>query len=375
MSKYKTNQYETNTNKYYNTGKKEYIIKGSIVLCQHGFKGNDGTIDPLFENLKNNAFKSFYGCEFCNNTLKYSELSSDNVAVKEIEDYINKNPERNVFVKTLFSNSQYGHVTTQAAELYEMINLLKGKYPDRPIVLIGYSKGGVVNCKCAIEHEGLIDRIINIGTPHEDTLVQDIIQILGDAMKEKYGEILYIPNVPVQLAIQALVDLLKLGVDNVLNEVVTYKNLKNEWNNMSIRPKFIPIAGEAIVMNGEFNGDFVVPTESAIASGFRGRTYNSIIDNYVVKDERVSIDTSRLKYALANSQIAFELLENASEAIIGHNATKIVEVLYDIVTNIIENDGDLKKCLKLAHTPLLGCSDSILTHNTIAMRVLSGFNV
>ncbi len=31
----------------------------------------------------------------------------------------------------------------------------------------GKIKGGVVNCKCAIENPGLIDTIINVGTPHE----------------------------------------------------------------------------------------------------------------------------------------------------------------------------------------------------------------
>ena len=66
-----------------------------------------------------------------------------------------------------------------------MINQIRYYLPNIPIVLIGYSKGGVVNLKCAIDIYGLIDRIINVGTPHEDTFIQDIIQTIADVFKDK----------------------------------------------------------------------------------------------------------------------------------------------------------------------------------------------
>jgi hypothetical protein len=143
---------------------------------------------------------------------------------------------------------------------------------------------------------------------------------------------------------------------------------------MTIRPKFTPIAGKAIVVNDEFNGDFIVPTESAIASGFRGRSYSTIIDNFIIKDECVSITTDKLKNAMGDSAYVLDILEAESTAILKKDIVKIVEVLYDIVGNIIANDGDLSKCLKLAHTSLLGSNDFILTHYTVGLRVLAGLN-
>lgn len=370
----KINIGSSNTSKYSNYGSISTILKGSVVFCQHGFLGNEETMNPLFENLKSHPYRNFYSCLFCDKLLSYKELCPSNEAIIEIKNKIKENPESNIFVRTLFSNAVYGDVSTQANELKEMIKEVKKAYPNIPIVVLGYSKGGVVNCKCAIDNPGLIDRVINVGTPHDDTLVQDTIQIVGDTIVEKYGKVFNIEVPLVDDAVQALVDLVNTGVDAVLNEKVTYTELKNEWNKLTNRPKFIPIAAEAIVVNGEFNGDFVVPTESAIASGFRGRTYNGIIDNFIVNDERVTITTSKIRESLKNSDFLFDILGTFSEAIIGFDAVKIVEALFDIIYNVIANDGDLIKCLKLSHTPLLGYNDFILTHQTIGSRILAGFN-
>lgn len=69
-----------------------------------------------------------------------------------------------------------------------MINKVRAKYSTILVALIVYSTGGVVNLKFAIDSFGLIDKIVNIGTPHDDTLVQDLIQIIGNALKEKFPD-------------------------------------------------------------------------------------------------------------------------------------------------------------------------------------------
>ena len=51
-----------------------------------------------------------------------------------------------------------------------------------------------------------------------------------------------------------------------------------------------------------------------------------------------------------------------------------MEALFYIVYNVIINDNNLSKCLKLAHVNFLGSADFILTHKTVASRVLAGFN-
>lgn len=364
----------TSTSTNYGYNNQEVLLKGSVVLCQHGFLGHEGTMNPLFENLKNNPLKGTFGAVFCDNLLKYTELSPTNKAVLEIKEKLTQNPERNVFVRTLFSNPTYGDVSTQARELKEMIQAIRKNHPNIPIVLVGYSKGGVVNCKCAIENEGMIDKIINVGTPHDDTLVQDIIQIIGNGLKEKYGSILGIPVKPAQDAIQYLIDLINEGIDDILNEKVTYKSLKDEWNRMSVRPKFTPIAGEAIEVNGEFNGDFVVPTESAMATGFRGKTFTNNLSNFTVNDEKVTITTSQIRNAMGDCAFVLDILSAASEAILECDVVAIIETLFDIIANIVQNDGDFAKCLKLAHISMLGSEDFLLTHDTIGMRVFAGLN-
>lgn len=69
-----------------------------------------------------------------------------------------------------------------------MINKVRAKYPTIPVALIVYSTGGVVNLKCAIDSLVFIDKIVNIGTPYDDTLVQDLIQFIGNGLKEKFPD-------------------------------------------------------------------------------------------------------------------------------------------------------------------------------------------
>ena len=175
-----SNDSSSSTNKY-DYEEKEFFLKGSVVLCQHGFLGEENTMNPLFDNLKNNVLRSFYNCEFCEGVIRTIDLSYKKDSIKEVVDKIKANPDHNVFVRTLFRDSKYGDVSDQAKELANMINQIRYYLPNIPIVLIGYSKGGVVNLKCAIDNPGLIDCIINVGTPHEDTFIQDIIQTIADA--------------------------------------------------------------------------------------------------------------------------------------------------------------------------------------------------
>ncbi len=362
----------SSSTKYYEDS--SALLKGAVVLCQHGLLGNEDTINPLFDNLKSNVLRKQMGCEFCDGVLRYSELSTSNSTIAEIVSRYNASPTHNFFVRTLFSQPRIGAVTTQAAELKEMITIIRNKLPNVIIVLVGYSKGGVVNCKCAIDNPGLIDKIVNVGTPHTDTLVQDFIQFLGNTLKKKYNAFEYIPNPIASVVIQTLVDSVNAGFDNILDEIVTYKNLKKEWNNLSVKPKFTPIAGEAIVINGEYNGDFVVPTESAIAEGFSDRTYIDIIDNFIVTDDRFSVTTASLFDVLTDFDFILDILESFYDGIKAGDGTQIIECLFDIMRKVINVEGNFIDCLKLAHTSLLGSDEFLLTHNTVGMRVLAGLN-
>ncbi len=371
----------TNTTKTYYE-KKELYLKGSIVLCQHGFLGRDDTLNPLFQNLKENTLSSFFNCKFCDGILKASELSSNNCAVKEVVDAFVDNQTNNYFIRTLFEHPKAGHVSNQANELTKIIKFIKAELKEKgindvPIVLVGYSKGGVVNCKCAINNQNdqIIDKIINVGTPHTDTLVQDLIQILGDSLKNE-ATIFDLANSLANKAIQALVDLVNAGIDILMNENIIYKDLKKEWNAMLNYPKFTPIAAEAIEINGVFKGDFIVPSYSAMATDFKGKTYSAIESNFIVKDDKVTIETEKLKKSLGEADFVVDLLAAGVETATGTDIIGIIELVYDIIGNLINNDGDLVKALKLAHCsiPIINNKDFMLTHYTIGMRVLAGLN-
>ena len=363
-----SNGSSSSTNKY-DYEEKEFFLKGSVVLCQHGFLGEEDTMNPLFDNLKNNVLRSFYNCEFCEGVIRTIDLSYKKDSIKEVVDKIKANPDHNVFVRTLFRDSKYGDVSDQAKELANMINQIRYYLPNIPIVLIGYSKGGVVNLKCAIDNPGLIDRIINVGTPHEDTFIQDIIQTIADAYKDKNKILGFIPNPLADLAIQGLTELLNLGVDALLNEKVTYMNLKEEWNKLSPKPKLTVIAAEAIEIEGNLNGDFVVPSESALAYGFDG-----VSERFLVDDDKVTIDLNVLRNNVV-SDAALDILGNAVETITGVDIVGIVETIVDILFNMANND--FASCLKLAHCslPIIQNKDFMLTHKTIGMRVLAGLNL
>ena len=362
----------TGTTKYY-ANKTDIIMKSSIILCQHGFLGNENTMLPLFENIKKNPFARDFHCVFCDNVLRYTELSPSNKAIQEIKTKLEERPESYVFIRTLFSNPTHGWVTTQACELRDMIYQIKAACPNLPIILVGYSKGGVVNCKCAIDNPLLVDKIVNIATPHDDTLVQSIVKMLIEGVMERYDDFTLIPDPLIKLATKVLIDISNEAVDRLLNGWVTYNDLKKEWNKMSVRPKFTPIAGEAVIVGDDFKGDYVVPTESAIASGFYGRTHLANINSFIVDDCRVKIDTKLLRKAMGNSAELLDKLGVVSQVTTGVDIVTVLEVIIDVLTNAIFKLSQLKESRKLAHTRM-GIDDFILTHPTIGYRVLSGIN-
>lgn len=368
---YKTNDLVSNGYKDFSN---KCILRGAVIFCQHGFLGHDKTMLPLLEALESKTLKNDSYAYFCKEILDYNELSDFNLTLKDILDTHEKYPEKNIFVRTLFSNPIYGNVKTQASQLKEMINKVRAKYPTIPVALIGYSKGGVVNLKCAIDNPGLIDKVVNIGTPHDDTLVQDLIQIIGNGLKEKFPDWGLISFKPARDAIQYLVNNVNEIEDKIMDGTIIYKNLKSEWNELTNKPKFTPIAGEAIVINGEFNGDFIVPTESAMAEGFRGRTYLSRLNDFKVDSDRLTITTSKLRDAMGNCDVILDVLGAFSKYIIGKDIVKIIECLIDIVANIIQNGDNIVDCFKLAHLDIFGTQKFILTHDEILYHVVEGLN-
>ena len=119
-----SNGSSSSTNKY-DYDEKEFFLKGSVVLCQNGFLGEENTMSPLFDILKNNVLRSFYNCEFCEGVIRTIDLSYKKDSIKEVVDKIKANPDHNVFVRTLFRDSKYSNVSEQAKELANMINQIR----------------------------------------------------------------------------------------------------------------------------------------------------------------------------------------------------------------------------------------------------------
>ena len=127
--------------------------------------------------------------------------------------------------------------------------------------------------------------------------------------------------------------------------------------------------GGVIEIEGNLNGDFVVPSESALAYGFDG-----VSERFLVDDDKVTIDLNVLRDNVV-SDTALDILGNAVETITGVDIVGIVETIVDILFNMANND--FARCLKLAHCslPIIQNKDFMLTHKTIGMRVLVGLNL
>lgn len=362
--------------------------KDFIVILVHGWLSDESMMDDLVDTLRGLGMtESYWNAVFPNITITKDDSPTCNKFAL-IRDAFNQRPNSNVFIKVSFSDNEQGTIIEQSDELATSIFNLKAAFPTKKIATVGYSKGGVVSMECAIDHPGYIDKLISIGTPYTTTVGEHLYGFVEDCVQTFLNGVsflhvimhpeIYIP-IYIAFANNALEHTLRAVVNSIINGQVVMPNLKQRWNQLSNRPSFTPIATRALTINGNLESDFIVPIESALASGFYGKKYSD--DILLVKDpsRRITISTNQYTsgvFDIVNLVTKVNGLVNISTA----------SGLIDFITTFLpflfsvsnESSSNKRECAKYVHAnmPLinsfLGSTDYQLKNETVALRVLAG---
>lgn len=342
------------------------ILKGSIVICVHGLFGDGNTLNALFDNLDSSAYKSYFNGKIIFGTVNAENMEGSSV-LASLNRQVAVDRTKNYFIKVTLKNSQFGTITEQVNSLNKVVD--KVLTYGLPIVLLGYSKGGVVNMRYSLTYPGKVAKLISIGTPHTDTFIQDIIRIIVKKLKAGLPNILFVDDI-VEQAYEKLGDIVNYGVGSLLNGWVTDSGLVDAWNKPGeSRPKVTTIRGDAIKIDDTFVSDFIVPDDSASAVLFKNITHR-----YALSDEMATFSQNAFADKLGCAEDIYEVLKCFASCIVSNTAITVVDGLFNLIANLVDNNWGVgyKECLKLMHcnTPLN--KDYLLTHKQTAKYIYFG---
>ena len=136
------------------------------------------------------------------------------------------------------SNHNLDSIESQKNKLIFIIDEIK-KYSSVELSLVGHSQGGLVNLEATIERSFSIKRVISISTPYAPVYLGEKLIFL-DFFFQIGGESAYnlfcndSKNIPAY----------KASVEKLCSSSY-YSDLKNRWNNLSIKPPLTVITGTA----------------------------------------------------------------------------------------------------------------------------------
>lgn len=363
-----------------------------IVILIHGWQEGSSNMDNLTNTLKNlGSVETYWNCRFPNITITKNDLPNYNVdsnPFKRIQDVYNDKNNANVFVKIAFTNDTDGTIAEQTEELSSVINKLRNEFPNKKIATVGYSKGGVVAMNCAIDNPGYIDNLISIGTPYTTTIANHAAGFVENCVKlfldiASLGDILLNPGLYATLyvayATNVIEDLFVSVVNLFLNGQVVLPNLKSRWNQLGNRPSFTPIATRALVIDGDLESDFVVPVESALASGFEGKKYSDDILLIRNPAKKITIATGQYTDHVFDLGNLVALLNGLPSITTVSSFIQLFSDFFTLILSVTNESAETKReVAKYAHACMpfisnyLGSDDYALNNDEVAWRVLAG---
>lgn len=294
MSKYNTTTGGNTSNYNTNICDQEKMQSGAVILCQHGYLGSAG---------------QFSG--FCNLVKKKESITSivmDKHMTKNISE-IDKNLEtvckdsRNngkmIFIRTEFSNN-IGRITEQVIELNLMVDRVK-KYinSDVPIILVGHSKGGLVNMRYSITYPGKIAKLVSVGTPYNFNAMGFLQGMLDDVVGFASKTSFLSGHPLLATAFKGIEQLLDWYVsDEDLGDYRTFVDLQRDWNSLVNKPVITTIGCSQIGWKADpmTGGDLVVSIASQLAKGYNGITARpKLSTNYVHIDHFSFLEQLKLR--------------------------------------------------------------------------------
>ncbi|MEG0994998.1 MAG: alpha/beta hydrolase [Bacilli bacterium] len=150
--------------------------------------------------------------------------------------------------------SSYDSIDNQALKLKKIINEICRINPETEIYLIGHSQGGLVNLKTSTLVPEKIKNLISISTPYSPVTLAYLLR-----------EIEFVANIFDKSLIMKVEPNDYIDYEErikTLSDLKYINNLKNEWNNLIIRPKLNVIAGiSSHLMTSEYFIIFCIPFE------------------------------------------------------------------------------------------------------------------
>lgn len=371
----------SNYNKY-NTAQVVKLIKGSVILCIHGFSSSKYAFDSMIETMeKNQLFNDDYACTslYYNNSRIYlTEVDiNNNSFTNNLKKLIKENKNKNIFIPVGFKNDSLGFINNQVSEMNAYVNyiitILQDLNLNIPIILLGHSKGGLVGMNCALKNAN-VSKIISVGTPYDGTIIDTIFNAIADVILNKFTFNIW------EIASDIL-ELFKINHQKLFDEiaqaaisnVVTDATIIEKW---SRRNRYIPctiIGTDAIEFNlgdNNFSGDYVVPLSSSCTSRLKGVTI------YKIDSKKITISISNLIKTLGQTK-SFTQIKDL--LIYYLNGGTIPQDIFQKILNLIfesfkEASLKLDNSLDLAHCSIFGHSKYMLNNTEVCLRIVAGIN-
>lgn len=236
------------------------LNQGKIYLFQHGFAGaasNYGSMFNTFDTFKNaiNA-KVYTGTHLTKDSLPNHPILTD------IANNYSTPGTTSLYIRTQFSEPIFSNVATQVNELKQIVdkinNVTNSQYE---IVLVGHSKGGLVNLRFAFTYPAIVSKLVSINTPYHGVL----------PFYQFFWEI---------------------GDDTIGSQI---SSLKATWNGLSVKPKLYVIG---TATNGSDDGVVSLSSSRAIE-------YNPVVTRKSFTSSSGSLEHTG---ALGNEDIIYSVL-------------------------------------------------------------------
>lgn len=360
-----------------------------IVILIHGWTETASNMDNLVNTMRGlGSVESYWNCVFSDITITKNDLPSNCNVFSNIQHEYNQKTNANVFIKIAFTHETDGTIAEQSEELAIVISNLRNAFPTKKIATVGYSKGGVVAMDCAINHPGYINNLVSVGTPYTTTIVNHVAGFIENCVKTflnvaSLGAIVLNPGLYLGLyvayATNVIQDIFTSVINLFLIGQVVLPSLKSRWNQLENKPSFTPIATRALVIDGNLESDFVVPVESALASGFEGKKYSDEI--LLIRDpsKKITINTGQYTDNVFDLANLITTLNGLASITTITSFNQFISNFFSLLLSITDESAQLKgEVAKYAHACLpfisnyLGSDNYALNNEEVAWRVLAG---
>lgn len=373
--------------KNYGGTKEETLLKGSVVLCTHGILADQNAFNSMFDFINGEyLYYNVYALKPIKPDTLY--LTQNNIKTDTVKSaitgYINAHPNKNLMISVGFGEEfdAWGKIDEQVSFMSEIVNGVQdainaSEHKTHPIILLGHSKGGLVNMNCALNNSN-VKKIISVGTPYEGTILDHLVSFALDVGAGMVSGGIYCIT-------QAILDsinnnrkrLIYKMCQILINQSVVDINIASKWKN---RSRYIPctaIATDVVefkAAHSTFSGDYVVPLSSANGSVLEN------IKSFTETEGKVTLDESFIRDAFSQNEtfanmihLLADILEDDTSLLF--KTMQVFSLLFQALKEVLEDGGELiRNSMKLAHFDIVNQGYSQLNNTLVVIHIVGGIN-